>query len=117
MRDDIDLKYFKNQLEERKETILAGRSIRKESSSTVELDQSRVGRLSRMDALQQQAMAKATDERADIELLQIEGALGRIKAGEYGYCIKCGENIAERRLEVNLGAMTCIECAKKAERG
>ncbi len=116
MRDDIDLKNFKNQLEERKETILAGRSIRKESSRTVELDQSKIGRLSRMDALQQQAMAKATDERADIELSQIEGALGRIKAGEYGYCIKCGEDIAEGRLRVNPGVLTCIECAEKAER-
>ena len=116
MRDDIDLKYFKNQLEERKEIILAGKNIRKDSSKTVELDQSRVGRLSRMDAIQQQAMAKATDERADIELLKIEGALGRIKEGEYGYCIKCGEDIAEGRLRVNPGVLTCIECAEKAEK-
>jgi len=116
MRDDIDLKYFKSRLEERRETILAGRSMRKEGSRTVELDQSRVGRLSRMDALQQQAMAKATDERADMELLQIQGALGRIKAGEYGYCIKCGEDIAEGRLKVNPGVLTCIECAEKAEK-
>ena len=116
MRDDIDLKYLQNQLEERRETILAGRSIRKESSRTVELDQSKVGRLSRMDALQQQAMAKATDERAEIELLQIEGALGRMKEGEYGYCIKCGEDIPEGRLKVNPGILTCIECAEKAER-
>ncbi len=116
MHDDIDLKYFKNRLEERRETILAGRSMREESSRTVELDQSRVGRLSRMDALQQQAMAKATDERADIELLQIQGALGRIKAGEYGYCINCGEDIAEGRLRVDPGVLACIECAEKAEK-
>lgn len=116
MRDDIDTKFFKTLLEERKEIILAGKGIRKESSGTVELDQSRVGRLSRMDALQQQAMAKATDERADIELLQIEGALGRIKEGEYGYCIKCGDDIAEGRLKVDPGIPTCIECAEKSER-
>ncbi len=116
MREDIDLKYYKNLLEERRKIILAGRRMRKEGSRTVELDQSRVGRLSRMDALQQQAMAKATDERADIELLQIEGALGRIKAGEYGYCIKCGKDIAEGRLRVDSGVLTCIECAEKAER-
>ena len=117
MREGVDLKYYQSLLEERKKTILAGRSMRKESSKTVELDQSRVGRLSRMDALQQQAMAKATDERADIELLQIEGALGRIKAGEYGYCIKCGEDITEGRLKVDPGVLTCIGCAEKAERG
>ncbi len=69
-----------------------------------------------MDALQQQAMAKATDERADVELLQIEGALGRIKVGEYGHCINCGEDIAEGRLMVDPGVLTCIECAEKAER-
>jgi DnaK suppressor protein len=70
-----------------------------------------------MDALQQQAMARATNQRSIVELQRIEAALVRIRAGDYGYCLKCGEDIAEKRLKADPGALSCITCAGLAERG
>ncbi|MBT3070739.1 TraR/DksA family transcriptional regulator [Rhodomicrobium sp. Az07] len=79
----------------------------------VELDQSSVGRLSRMDAMQMQAMAVAAQQRRRIERAMIEAALRRIEAGEYGYCVGCGEPIAPARLANSPAVPTCLECAKR----
>ncbi|MCB1747316.1 MAG: TraR/DksA C4-type zinc finger protein [Gammaproteobacteria bacterium] len=85
------------------------------AGATVELDQTRVGRLSRMDAMQGQAMAKATGARRALELERIAAALARIDAGEYGDCQACGEPIAPARLEFDPAAVVCIHCAEAAE--
>ena len=77
----------------------------------VELDQQAVGRLSRMDALQVQAMAAETSRRRVRELRRIEAALARMSEGEYGYCVECGDEIAARRLELDPAAPLCIGCA------
>ena len=87
-----------------------------DSAAVVELDQARVGRLSRMDAMQAQAMAKASGERRDAMLRQIDAALQRIDDGVYGLCVDCDEPIREQRLEVDPTALRCIDCASKAEK-
>jgi DnaK suppressor protein len=81
----------------------------------VELDQTRVGRLSRMDAMQLQAMAKAGQARAKVELGRIDAALRRLEEGTYGECLDCGEAIAERRLDANPTADRCVGCAEARE--
>ncbi len=86
-----------------------------ESAAIVELDQTKVGRLSRMDAMQARAMAKASSERRDQMLRQIEAALKRIDDDEYGYCRECDEPINPKRLEFDPTAVLCIECASNAE--
>lgn len=86
-----------------------------DADATVELDQTRVGRLSRMDALQGQAMAKATAERKQVEIRRIEAALERIETGAYGYCLQCDEAIAPLRLEADPATALCINCAEKRE--
>jgi DnaK suppressor protein len=116
VRDDIDLGHYRKLLEIRRDDILARQDDQQEAAGTVELDQARVGRLSRMDALQQQAMARATNQRSTVELQRIEAALVRIRTGEYGYCLKCGVDIAEKRLKVDPGALNCITCAGMAEK-
>jgi len=78
----------------------------------VELDQQSVGRLSRLDSIQVQAMAKASDARRAVEIRRINAALKRIDNDEYGYCATCGEAIAEKRLEVDPAAPLCRGCAK-----
>lgn len=77
----------------------------------VELDQQSVGRLSRMDAMQQQEMAQAEARRRTSDLARIEIALNRVAEGEYGWCAECGEAIAYRRLEIDPAAALCIGCA------
>ena len=81
------------------------------SRETVELDQSRVGRLSRIDAMQSQAMSKAIAVRRKQTLTRIGGALERLEDGEFGYCLKCGDEIAVKRLEFDPAAIYCTVCS------
>ncbi|MEX0745179.1 MAG: TraR/DksA C4-type zinc finger protein [Phycisphaeraceae bacterium] len=84
----------------------------KGSRDTVMLDQSSVGRLSRMDALQGQAMAKAEEDRRQLAIRRIDAALVRLERGEFGECIECGEWIAVKRLEWDPTVLKCIDCAE-----
>jgi DnaK suppressor protein len=80
--------------------------------AAVELDQTRVGRLSRMDALQMQAMSSALKTRRRQALKRIEAALKRLDDGEYGYCLECGDEIAPGRLKSDPAAPLCATCAR-----
>ncbi len=80
-----------------------------ESTQTVELDQTSVGRLSRIDALQQQQMALAAQKQQQTRLYQIDAALQRIEDDDYGYCIKTGNEIDLKRLEADPAAATCVK--------
>ena len=82
-----------------------------EAEKPVELDQARVGRLSRMDAMQVQQMAQEAARRRKHRLRMIEVALRRMDAGDYGYCSQCGEEIDIRRLEFDPATPRCIRCA------
>jgi DnaK suppressor protein len=98
-----------------REELQAMAAIGDESAAVVELDQSKVGRLSRMDAMQAQAMAKASGQRREAMLRNIEVALKRIDDGEYGRCRACDEPINPKRLEFDPTALRCIECESKRE--
>ena len=83
----------------------------REARKPVELDQQSVGRLSRQDALQQQAMAQAQKRRRAAERTRITAALKRLEEGEWGFCVKCGEEIAEARLRHDPSIALCVNCA------
>mgnify|MGYP000238683869 CR=1 FL=1 len=78
------------------------------------LDQDGVHRLSRIDAMQVQAMALAQARRRASERAAVDVALRRIEEGEYGHWLKCGDDIAPARLEHNPAVSICIECAREA---
>ena len=86
------------------------------SSQVVELDQAKVGRLSRMDALQAQAMSKASGLRREQTLQLVAQALARLDSGDYGDCRGCDEPIDRKRLQSDPTAFLCIDCATKNER-
>lgn len=90
--------------------------IGKESAAVVELDQSKMGRLSRMDAMQAQAMAQASSQRRDALGHKITAALKRIDTDEFGICLSCDESINPKRLEFDPTVTLCIDCASEAER-
>ncbi len=115
MSDTIDLKLLKKQLLQQQTELLDIKATGDEAAETVVLDQTRVGRLSRMDALQGQAMSLEMKRRRQLELRQIATALQRIESGDFGYCLSCDEVIAARRLEINPAAALCINCAEKSE--
>ncbi len=82
-----------------------------EGRKPVQLDQQSVGRLSRMDAMQQQAMARATAARRGQSRQRIAAALARLDEGEYGWCTECGEAIPAARLDLDPTLPTCVSCA------
>ena len=82
-----------------------------EDRRVVELDQQSVGRLSRMDALQRQAMAAAQSKLRAARRIRIKAALDRLATGEFGYCEDCGDEIAPARLDLDPTVSRCISCA------
>ncbi|NQU56854.1 MAG: TraR/DksA family transcriptional regulator [Rhodospirillales bacterium] len=111
-RTDIDITTLKKQLLAQRQEILADAASSEQARQPVELDQTSVGRLSRMDALQDQAMALETGRRRQAELQHIELALKRIDDDDdFGECQNCGEDIAAKRLQINPTVTICIDCA------
>ncbi|MCF8709764.1 TraR/DksA family transcriptional regulator [Rhizorhapis sp. SPR117] len=109
----LDLARFREKLLARREALLAEDRMSQAVRAPVTLDQDSVGRLSRIDAMQVQAMALAQARRRQTERATIDAALRRLDEGEFGYCLKCGDEIAPARLEHNPAATTCIECARE----
>jgi DnaK suppressor protein len=109
-----DLVALRAVLVERLEALHAASETTADNRRPVELDQTSVGRLSRMDAMQGQAMALATERRRLDEARRVEAAITRIDEDEYGTCISCGEEIAAKRLAADPTAATCIACASGA---
>lgn len=81
-----------------------------EAAKPVELDQSAVGRLSRMSSIQSQGMAKGLHEREAVRLALLQEAERRLDAGTYGVCTECGAEIAFERLLIFPEAPTCMTC-------
>jgi len=88
----------------------------RQAAEIVELDQSRVGRLSRMDAMQSQAMAIELNRRRSEQRKRYASALRRIERGAYGACATCKREIDPRRLDFDPAVKLCIHCASRAER-
>jgi len=109
--EDVDLKRFRLMLTNRRVELSSLAETSREARATVELDQTTVGRLSRMDALQGQQMALEQDRRRQAEIQRIDAALKRMDDGDYGYCALCDEPIAEKRLMLDPAIGTCIDCA------
>ncbi|KAA8983394.1 TraR/DksA C4-type zinc finger protein [Halospina sp. K52047b] len=110
MTEELDPETWRQRLLDLREELQAIEREGGSSTGTVELDQQRMGRLSRMDALQGQQMAQASARRRQEMLTRIEGALRRIEAGDFGDCFVCGEAIGENRLSVDPTVTRCIDC-------
>ena len=111
----IDPRHYRIKLERMAAEAAEAEADGADSARPVELDQSRVGRLSRMDAMQAQAMSQETARRRAILRRRVDAALARIDAGEYGWCARCGEEIAPARLDYDPSAPLCTACAERAE--
>jgi len=110
-----NLTTVRNQLVNERESLLHDAEVTAGERGVVELDQTSVGRLSRMDALQNQAMQVETERRREIELQRIDAALARLDSDEYGYCVSCGEEISPKRLDMDLATPVCVDCAHKSD--
>lgn len=106
---------FRSRLESTAEELEALLETSRSSSATVDLDQP-FGRLSRMDAIQQQRMAQASRQRAKARFDQVRAALAAIQGGEYGLCRRCDDPIALARLDARPETPLCLECQREIER-
>ena len=105
----MDINFYEGLLIKKRveiEGVLAGLEV---SSRPVDLNIS-IGRVSRMDAIQQQQMSLESKNRAQLTLKQIEAALERVQDGSYGVCLKCEEQISEKRLKARPEAPFCTQC-------
>lgn len=85
-----------------------------EQAQPVDLDKP-IGRLSRMDEMQQQSMAQANRRATEQRLVQIDAALSRIGHDEYGACVACEEEIGFGRLQARPEAPFCLSCQAERE--
>jgi DnaK suppressor protein len=108
---ELDTTAIRAKLEARRAELENASKDAADARAPVELDQTSVGRLSRMDALQGQAMALATERCRLDSILRINQALARLKAGTYGECALCGEEIEPKRLALDPALLTCLACA------
>ena len=111
----MDTQKFKSLILARQQEIHSLNDLSATGTATVELDQSSVGRLSRMDAIQMQQMNIESERRRNRELIALNAALTRIEDAEFGICIECGDEINPKRLEIDLVTTLCIDCASKQE--
>ena len=111
-RSNVDMAQVRARLMAEREALERLARSTTADRTAVELDQARTGRLTRMDALQGQAMALAVAQRREQEIKRIEAALKRLEVGDYGYCVTCGEEIGLKRLESDPTTPQCIDCAR-----
>ena len=111
----VSLKIFREQLLGERAALAESLAANPDAAAVVELDQTRQGRVSRIDAIQQQAMAQASQESGRQRLAAIDAALARVEKGSYGDCEECGEPISPARLAARPEARLCIECKAAGE--
>ncbi|VAW21458.1 hypothetical protein MNBD_ALPHA12-1867 [hydrothermal vent metagenome] len=109
-----DIKVFQQELRNRRDELGILKAASTDARKTVDLDQQSQGRLSRIDAMGQQAMAQAQQRQRDQHLMRIEQALKRIESGDFGFCGDCEEQIARKRLDIDPSAPLCIKCAARS---
>ena len=102
--------YWREKLKKKRADLELLSAAGQEAQAPVELDQTRVGRLSRMDDMQRQAMHRAIAARREQAVMRISSAIERLDDGEFGYCLKCGDAIAEKRLELDPSTLHCTDC-------
>jgi DnaK suppressor protein len=112
--DPEQLQHFKHRLEQLSEQTSERLRASQDSARPVDLAEP-IGRLSRMDALQAQQVARSQRTRDEGQLQMIRSALARLRQGTYGECLKCGEAIALERLEVAPESPVCVTCRRERE--
>ncbi|MFO7747798.1 MAG: molecular chaperone DnaK [Orrella sp.] len=115
MSDAPDLIAVKARLQAELAEVMAALTDAELGAATVMLDQSAVGRVSRGDALQQQAMAKDRQQRLDLRRRKLEAALNRVAAGQYGLCCQCEATLEPARLESDPAAVFCVDCLEERQ--
>lgn len=114
MEENLVKKYHQ-QLVSLETELMEFLGLSSEASQAVELDQARMGRVSRGDAMQQQAMVSAAHIRDQKRLVAVRKALKRINTDDFGFCLLCGEEINLKRLDIAPETELCLACQQFEE--
>ena len=110
-----ELKELRQRIESDIAAVNASLAPEQHPEVAVELDQTRVGRLSRMDAMQQQAMSSGIRERLRLKKRRLEAALERVDMGRFGLCCACGNDVPPARLRADPGTPFCADCQSEID--
>ena len=113
---DEELTGFRTALLDLRKELVAFQSTTREGAKPVDLEQP-IGRLTRMDAIQQQKLTQATRHRNAVRMQQVDAALARIKSGRFGDCVSCEEAIDDERLRARPETPLCLDCQEELEEG
>ena len=111
---DAERAEFRTLLLSLRDELEAFVSASEEQSRPVSLDEP-IGRLSRVDAMQQQQMVDAQRQVAAKRLRAVAAALARLDDDRFGDCAACGEKIDRRRLRVRPESAVCLACQRERE--
>ncbi|MDQ7006608.1 MAG: TraR/DksA C4-type zinc finger protein [Acidobacteriota bacterium] len=105
---------FRVRLEEVRDGLRSLLDVNRGGTRPVSLDEP-IGRISRIDAIQQQKMAQASRGMQQQRLRLVEAALESMEAGTYGICRLCDEPIGLARLEARPETPFCLDCQQDRE--
>ena len=108
--NEKDLSIYKQKLKSMLLEIDDYLSKTKDSAAAVEPDKG-LGRLSRMEAMQDQQMVLELRRRKKRQLLEVKNAISRIEQNLFGKCVFCGKKISSERLNVFPEVQSCVNCA------
>ncbi len=118
MSDELtaqELAGFKAQLQALVKELTKAIAETAEFTKPVDLD-APIGRVSRIDAIAVQQMAKESRRRLQDRLRGSKAALKRMDAGDFGFCVVCDDPIDRRRLNSRPESAACVRCQTIAER-
>lgn len=111
---DDQLAELRRRLLVRQDELQVALERSREGGAPVDLDEP-IGRLSRMEAMQQQKMVQAGRAAQEAELGRLALALTDMDSGEYGCCRQCEEPIPFARLKIRPDARICVRCQERRE--
>lgn len=108
----LDKKFFKEKISIEIKTIQAKIDELKEVTKPIAPDVA-IGRISRMDAINNKSVNEATLRTAEAKLNKLEMALKKVDDPKFGICIRCGQTIPEGRLMIMPESTKCVNCAQR----
>ncbi|MDP1591712.1 MAG: TraR/DksA C4-type zinc finger protein [Prosthecobacter sp.] len=104
--------YFEDKIDALIQQLQAEIAKAAEDTAAVSPDNA-IGRISRMDSILSQEVAKAAVARKQQRILDLHAARMRLDEGKFGWCVVCVEDIEIERLEAAPEATLCLACSAK----
>jgi DnaK suppressor protein len=110
------LDHFRKRLEERQQELRRMVTKTEQDGRTVDEDSAQdIADRAASSYTKEFLFSQSNNDRQILQM--VDGALARIREGNFGECISCGKEINAKRLEAVPWTRHCIECQEKLEQG